>query len=192
MASNPIEQLITVVIPALIGKIKEDRDMITALQEGMKALSADLANERVARGAAEDRLTDLTADLDKECAARGALEEKFTELTEKVSELASRTPAPAVKKRVRRKKNLPKPDSLTPLDILRANYALVTTKGDVDWASALMPAVPREKIEYIANMTSAEIDEIYNPDLLSDEPAIDIRYAQTHWSEVPEELTGAK
>lgn len=200
--------LVHEVLPQLVSKLKEDRDMIATLQSQLDTVEkarqalADMLKEDEAKIAAlQEDMKTLYADLafERQCredekTVRSTLADEVQQLTVKVKELSERSIAPATvtRKRTRRKKNLPIPEGgISPLDILRANYALATTKGDVDWASALS-RLPQDKVAYIENMTSAEIDEIYNPDLLTDEPSIDIRYAQTNWRELPEDLRGAR
>lgn len=91
---------------------------------------------------------------------------------------------PAVKTRRGRKKKLPRPEGLTCENVLFANYALKATKGNVSEACGLMPDISEEKMAYIEQMPTEEIDMLYNPDELPPDTNIPREYAQTNWREV--------
>lgn len=186
MSTDALNQLITVIVPALVTKLREDRELILTLRADIDSLK----NGNTYEAALVDRMATIETQFaacdvsqHKLVQAMGDLTTELAACKDKLAELAERTPAPAVKRR-RRKKNLARPEDLTPVDVLRANYALCATKGDVKQACSIMPNVSPEKMEYIEQMSSADIDDLYNPDLLGDEPGIDIKYAQTNWREV--------
>ena len=198
---DALEQLTTVIIPNIIGKIKEQK--ATLADVAVKASDAEAAVSGHA-----DRLLKLeeTAELMQQKVSElvfaqeelGKATRKMYEAMmlykERIEKLEAAKPAPEVKVRRTRKKkaaNEPKGetfsaaelDGLTGDDIMSANYALAATKGDVDEACTLMPDVERHKIELVSRMTSEQIrsvTEATGTTILN----IDSKLANARWDEV--------
>lgn len=186
---DAFEQLTTQVIPALIAKIKEQKESIVALNarvafvEGQMQQVGDLLQK-----------ANLSAEYDIDRSLRDILA-YVRGLETRITTLEV-TPAPAPKKRAPRKKKEESAPAtkgerfggtvvanITGDDILSANYALSATKGDVDEACMLMPDIDKTRMETIARMCSEQVREIVaaSPTTVTN---IDSKYASARWDEI--------
>lgn len=181
--NDPLGQLTNVIMPKLIEKLKANTQDIADIKR-------QLAENN---DAVQDVRNDITILAGAKPADEGSVRqlldmvqtvrEEFAALKEQVAN----APAPETKVRKPRKKKaqapLVRPDDLTCEDVLYANYALRATKGNVCEACAIMPDISEAKMAYIEQMSTEEIDELYNPDNIHTE-SIPLIYAQTNWREV--------
>lgn len=178
---DAFEQLTTQVIPALVNKIKEQKDSIIVLEA------------RVA--AAENRLhmSNLSDAYDIDKSLRDIL--GYARDLDRRLAILEAQPAPAPKKRAPRKKKeevaAPVDDGtpgvvaadLTGDDILCANYALCATKGDIDEALPLIPDMTREAFAKVDAMPTKDIVATVaaKPVTLTN---IDAKFASANWREI--------
>ena len=178
---DAFEQLTTQVIPALVSKIKEQKESIIALEARLTVAENLLS------------MSNLSAEYDIDKSLRDILG-YACDLDKRIVALEAQ-PAPAPKKRVSRKKKeeavAPVDDGtpgvvaadLTGDDILCANYALCATKGDIDEALPLIPDMTREAF--------AKVDAMSTKDIVATVAAkpvtmtnIDAKFATANWREI--------
>ena len=178
---DAFEQLTTQVIPALVSKIKEQKESIIALEARLSVAENLLS------------MSNLSAEYDIDKSLRDILG-YARDLDRRIVALEAQ-PAPAPKKRVSRKKKeeavVPVDDGtpgvvaddLTGDDILCANYALSATKGDIDEALPLIPDMTREAF--------AKVDAMSTKDIVATVAAkpvtmtnIDAKFATANWREI--------
>lgn len=175
--NDPIGQLVNVIMPRLITKIKEQKDTIAQLEERMVSLENNDAFYREALDAMNREISAL-----RDMASKAAA--------------ATLEPKPEVKKRAPRKKKqsvlVSRPDKLTTADVLYANHALVATNGNIELACAIEPSVPQPAMAYVEQMTTDEVMEMWNPDELADVTDVPHEYSRGNWRDVKKLLANRK
>ena len=178
---DAFEQLTTQVIPALVNKIKEQKESIIALEARLAVVENRL------------RMSNLSDAYDIDKSLRDILG-YARDLDKRLTTLEAQ-PVPTPKKRASRKKKeeVAAPvddctpgvvaDDLPGDDILCANYALCATKGDIDEALPLIPDMTREAF--------AKVDAMSTKDIVATVAAkpvtmtnIDAKSAMANWREI--------
>ena len=181
---DALEQLTTVVLPALVEKMKEQKACIADHDATIQAMAEGVK-------AHESAITDHAAAIEKLYEALKSYKARIEELEAKLNA----QPAPEVKVRKRRTKKAeakeekgewvihPQVEHITGDDILAANYALAATKGSVSEAGLLMPDIDDKTMELVARMNSRQIREIVeaHPTTITN---IDAKYATGRWDEI--------
>lgn len=194
--TNPIDNLVFTVIPKLIERVKQLKEDVAHLQDTLNAQTAEAQafaqsmgdvlrqhKERMDKFHEEIRIFAQASPADQ--LSIGQMMEFLNSLNARIDEMASTmaaaAPVPAVKKRSRKKK--PEFVEVTGDDILCANYALCSTRGNIPEARILMPEIDAVKFEYIASLDTAGVQEIVaaSPVTLDNIP---MKYAEACWKEV--------